>query len=77
MIRNSIILWSIALILMLMVFMSIFSSFADNSTILTETLSQMPKELLIAFGLNSVDMSAVLGFYSFIFLFCHINYRNL
>ena len=72
MIRNSIISWSIALILMLMVFMSIFSSFADNSAILSDTLSQMPKELLIAFGLNSVDMSAVLGFYSFIFLFCQI-----
>jgi len=72
MIRNSVITWSVSLLLMLFVFMSIYSSFADSSAILNETLAQMPKELLIAFGLNSVDMSAVLGYYSFIFLFCQI-----
>lgn len=72
MIINSVITWSVSLTLMLIVFMSIFSSFADSSAILNETLAQMPKELLIAFGLNSVDMSTVLGYFSFIFLFCQI-----
>lgn len=72
MIRNSVLTWSVSIALLLMVFMSIYSSFAANSAVLNEAISQMPKELLVAFGMNTVDMSTVLGYFSFIFLFCQI-----
>lgn len=72
MIRNSVITWSVSISLVLLIFMSLYSAFADNAAILNETLAQMPKELLVAFGMTGIDMSTVLGFYSFVFLFCQI-----
>lgn len=72
MIRNSIFSWSVSIALLLLVFISIYSSFADSSDLLNKTLAQMPKELLVAFGMNGVDMSTILGYYSLIFLFCQI-----
>jgi len=64
--------WSVSLIGLIFVFMTFFASFAEETELLNETLAQMPEELLIAFGMTNVDMSSVLGFYSFIFLFCQI-----
>lgn len=72
MIRNSVFSWSISIALLLLVFTSIYSSFAESSDILNKALAQMPKELLVAFGLKSMDMSTVLGYFSLVFLFCQI-----
>ncbi|MFH2039918.1 MAG: ABC transporter permease subunit [Chloroflexota bacterium] len=72
MIRNSVITWSISISLLLLIFMSLFSAFADNAAILNETMASFPKELLMAFGMTGIDMSTVLGFYSFAFLFCQV-----
>jgi len=69
---RSVITWSVSITLLLLVFMSIFSSFAKDAELLNQALSQMPEQLLIAFGLNGMDMSTVLGFYSLAFLFCQI-----
>jgi ABC-2 type transport system permease protein len=52
--------------------MSVFSALASDAAILNETMAKMPKELLTAFGMTGMDMSTVLGFFSFIFLFCQI-----
>lgn len=70
--RKSVITWSLSLAVLIFLFMSLFSSFAQDAEILNQTLAQMPQELLAAFGLNTVDMSNVLGYYSFLFLFCQI-----
>ena len=70
--KQSIFTWSISLTLLLFIFMAMFNSFASEAEVLNQTLAQMPKELLTAFGLDGVDMSTVLGFYSFVFLFCQI-----
>ena len=69
---RSVITWSVSLTLLLLVFMSIFTSFAKDAELLTKTLAQMPEQLLVAFGLTGLDLSTVLGYYSFIFLFCQI-----
>jgi len=72
MIRNSVITWSLSVSLLLLVFMSLYSSFANDAAILNEAMAQFPKELLMAFGMNGIDMSTVLGFFSFAFLFCQL-----
>ncbi|MBE0666678.1 MAG: ABC transporter permease subunit, partial [Bacteroidales bacterium] len=72
MIRNSVFTWSISISLLLLVFMSLFSSFANDAAILNEAMAQFPPELLMAFGMTGIDMSTVLGFFSFAFLFCQI-----
>jgi ABC-2 type transport system permease protein len=69
---KSVITWSVSIFLLLFFYMSIFSAMASNAAILNETLSKMPKELLTAFGMNGVDMSTVLGYFGFAFLFCQI-----
>jgi ABC-2 type transport system permease protein len=53
-------------------FMSVFSSLAVDAELMNEMLAEFPEELLIAFGMTGMDWSTVLGFYSFIFLFCQL-----
>ena len=69
---NSVIIWSIALMAITLIFFSIYPSFADQAALLNETMSKFPPALLAAFGMNGVDLSSVIGFYSFIFLFAQI-----
>jgi ABC-2 type transport system permease protein len=69
---KSVITWSLSIAVMILVFMSIFSGFAKDAAILNAALEKMPKELLMAFGMNGIDMSNVLGYFSMIFLFCQI-----
>jgi len=69
---NSVIIWSIAIIAITLIFFSIFPSFADQATLLNETMSKFPPALLAAFGMTGVDLSTIIGFYSFIFLFAQV-----
>jgi len=69
---RSVITWSISLILMIFIFTSIYSGFADQAEVLNRTLEQMPPEFLMAFGMDGLDMSTVLGFFSIIFLFVQL-----
>ncbi len=69
---KSILTWSAALIIMGLVFFSIFPAFADQAAVLNEALTRFPPEFLAAFGMDKVDLSTILGYYSFIFLFFQI-----
>lgn len=64
--------WSAAIAGLILVFSAMFSSVAGQVESLNDFLANYPKELLIAFGLNGVDLSTVLGFFGFIFLFIQI-----
>ena len=39
---------------------------------MNEMIARFPPELLAAFGMNEVDLSTVMGFYSFIFMFAQV-----
>jgi ABC-2 type transport system permease protein len=69
---RSVIIWSLAVASLIFVFISLFSSFAKQAVLLNEMMANFPKELLIAFGLNGVDLSTPLGYYGFVFLFVQI-----
>jgi ABC-2 type transport system permease protein len=64
--------WSVAIAGLILVFSAMFSAVASQVESLNDFLANYPKELLIAFGLNGVDLSTVLGFFGFIFLFVQI-----
>jgi ABC-2 type transport system permease protein len=64
--------WSAAIAALILVFSAMFSSVAGQVESLNDFLANYPKELLIAFGLNGVDLSTILGFFGFIFLFVQI-----
>jgi ABC-2 type transport system permease protein len=61
--------WSVADAAMLLVFLSLFPGFSGQAALLNEAMSKFPPQLLLAFGLSDVDLSSMLGFYGFVFLF--------
>jgi ABC-2 type transport system permease protein len=69
---RSVIIWSLALVAITLVFFSIYPTFADQAALFNEMLANFPPELLAAFGMTGVDLSKVIGFYSFIFLFAQV-----
>jgi ABC-2 type transport system permease protein len=69
---RSVIIWSAAVAALIFVFVSLFSSFAQDAALLNEMMANFPKELLTAFGLDGVDLSTVLGYFGFVFLFAQI-----
>jgi ABC-2 type transport system permease protein len=69
---RSVITWSAAVAALIFVFVSLFSSFAKDAALLNEMMAKFPKELLTAFGMNGMDLSTVLGYFSFVFLFAQI-----
>ena len=69
---RSVLIWSASVAALLFVFMSISPSFASQSALLSQAMSNFPKQLLIAFGMENMDWSNILGYFGLIFLFCQI-----
>jgi ABC-2 type transport system permease protein len=69
---KSVMIWSLALTAMVIFFFSIFPALADQAALTNQMLSKLPPALLEAFGMNKMDLSTVLGFYSFIFVFTQL-----
>jgi ABC-2 type transport system permease protein len=68
----SVITWSIAVAALILVFVSLFSSFAQQADVLNEMMAKFPPQLLVAFGLNGADLSTVLGYFGLVFLFVQV-----
>src|SRR5450759_2711698 len=69
---RSVLIWSASIAALLFVFMSIYTSFSAQSALLAQAMSNFPKALLIAFGMENMDWSKVLGYFALVFLFCQI-----
>lgn len=69
---KSVVIWSVSITILLVAFMSLFSSFAADAELLNEMMDKFPKELLMAFGMTDMDMASALGYFALIFLFCQI-----
>jgi ABC-2 type transport system permease protein len=69
---KSVIIWSLAITAILMIFFSFYPVFADQAVMMDQLMDNFPPELRAAFGMSELDMSSVLGFYSFIFLFIQL-----
>jgi ABC-2 type transport system permease protein len=69
---RSVITWSVAVAVLTLIFVSLFSSFAQDAALLNEMMANFPEQLLTAFGLNGVDLSTILGYFSLAFLFVQI-----
>jgi ABC-2 type transport system permease protein len=64
--------WSVAVAALILVFVSLFSSFAQDAALLNEMMARFPEELLAAFGMTGVDLSTILGYFSLAFLFVQV-----
>jgi ABC-2 type transport system permease protein len=69
---RSAITWSVSVAALIFVFTSIFSSFAQDAALLNEMMANFPEALLTAFGLNGVNLTTILGYFGFLFLFAQI-----
>jgi ABC-2 type transport system permease protein len=69
---RSVIIWSAAVAAIMIIFESLFSSFSKQADLVNQMMANFPPQLLTAFGLNGVDLSTVLGFFAFLFLFVQI-----
>src|SRR5665647_1698615 len=66
--RKSTIVWTLSLIAIVIMFMSIFPAFAKDVAVFQKYIDSLPKTLIAALGVASLDLS-VLGFYSVIFIY--------
>ena len=69
---KSVVIWSLSVTAMVVFFFSIFPVFADQAGMINAMMERFPPELRAAFGLEDLDLSSVLGFYSFIFIFVQL-----
>jgi ABC-2 type transport system permease protein len=69
---RSVAVWSLGVTALLLVFFSFFTVFADQAALMNQTMAKFPPELRAAFSMDNHDLSTVLGFYSFIFLFVQL-----
>jgi ABC-2 type transport system permease protein len=72
MISRSAITWSVAVAALILLFVSLFSGFAEEAALMNEMMAKFPKELLAAFGMTGVDLSRILGYFSLAFLFVQV-----
>jgi ABC-2 type transport system permease protein len=69
---RSVITWSAVMAAILLIFESLFPSFSEQAGLINEMMANFPPQLLTAFGMNGVDLSTVLGFFAFLFIFVQI-----
>ncbi len=69
---RSILTWGLTIAALAFVFFSFFSVFGMETEMMNEVLSKMPKELLIAFGMDNLNYNTILGYISFFFLFIQL-----
>jgi ABC-2 type transport system permease protein len=69
---RSMVTWSVAVAALIFIFVSLFSSFAADAALLNEMMANFPEQLLTAFGMNGVDLSTILGYFSLAFLFVQV-----
>jgi ABC-2 type transport system permease protein len=72
MLLRSVVTWSVSVAALILVFVSLFSSFAQDAALLNEMMARFPEELLAAFGMTGVDLSTILGYFSLAFLFVQV-----
>ncbi|HET6485263.1 MAG TPA: ABC transporter permease subunit [Spirochaetia bacterium] len=69
---RSVIIWSVAVGAIVFLFSSLFPGFASQAAALKQMFDRFPPALLQAFGMQNTDLSTVLGFYGFVFVFVQL-----
>ncbi len=69
---KSVFIWSISISVLILIFLSLFQSFATQTALVNDMMASFPKELLIAFGMTDMDWSTILGFFGLLFVFSQI-----
>ena len=65
-------IWSVANFMIILVYFSAFTTISAEAAELEAMMASFPQELLIAFGMNDMDFTSLLGFFGVVFLFCQV-----
>lgn len=65
-------IWSVAIFLINLIYFSAFTAIAAEAEELETLMASFPEELLIAFGMNNMNFSSLLGFFGVVFLFTQV-----
>lgn len=65
-------IWSLSIMGIMILFMSVFSAFAGSSEMIDMIMENYPKELLQAFGMSGVDLGSVAGYFTMCMLFVQL-----
>lgn len=66
---RSMLYWSMGMLLTLLFFMSMFPAISEETAFISQIASKFPPEVVRALGLSSLDLSTVMGFYGYVFMF--------
>ncbi|MER2599516.1 MAG: ABC transporter permease subunit [Caldilineales bacterium] len=69
---RSVLIWSLGVAALMLLYFSFFPAFADQAALMKEMMARFPPQMSAAFGLDKLDLSTVLGFFSFVFLFAQL-----
>lgn len=69
---KSVIVWSAAVAALIFFFFSLFTGFSDEAALFQQMMGKLPTALIEAFGLGKVDLTTVLGFFGFLFIFVQL-----
>ncbi len=69
---KSVLVWGGSMVLLLLIFFSIYPSFSSQVAILNEMLAKFPPQLLEAFGMTHIDFSTIVGYFAFMFTFIQL-----
>jgi len=67
--RKSTIAWTLSMVAVIMVFLSLYPSITDDATAFKKVLESYPQPVLKAFGIAVDYITSFLGFYSYIFMY--------
>ncbi len=65
-------IWSVAIFLINLIYFSAFNAIAVEAEELETLMASFPEELMIAFGMNNMNFSSLLGFFGVVFLFTQV-----
>jgi len=68
---RSVATWSVSVAALLLIFGALFPAFSQQAAQINQAMANFPPALRDAFGLNG-DLSSVLGFFGFVFLFVQL-----
>lgn len=66
---KSTIIWIVSLVALVILFSGLYPSMKDGAEVMAQVISKFPEGFQKALGINIVDFSEPLGFYSFIFMY--------
>lgn len=69
---KSVLVWSLSVGALIFFFSSIYSGFADQAAVMNQMMEKFPPALSDAFGLGNVDLSSVMGYFGFLFIFAQL-----